>query len=91
MPAETARSQAVAEPAKGERIVFVGTELGLFISLDGGAQWAEFKGGDFPRVAVRDLTGRSQRTHRDGEFEILFWAEHSMRELRITEVDWVRS
>ncbi|HMJ53341.1 MAG TPA: hypothetical protein VK540_14740 [Polyangiaceae bacterium] len=36
-------------------LLFVGTEFGLFVSLDGGAGWAEFKGGDFPRVAVRDL------------------------------------
>lgn len=43
------------------------------------------------RVAFVDLTGRSQRMHRDGEFEILCWADHSMGELRITEVDLVRS
>ena len=35
-------------------LLFLGTELGLFVSLDGGAQWAQFKG-DFPPVAVRDL------------------------------------
>jgi hypothetical protein len=27
----------------------------LWISLDAGSSWAEFKGGEFPRVAVRDL------------------------------------
>jgi photosystem II stability/assembly factor-like uncharacterized protein len=36
-------------------LLFLGTELGLWISLDGGASWAEFKGGGFPSVAVRDL------------------------------------
>src|SRR5438477_588655 len=36
-------------------LLFLGTEFGLFISPDSGAQWAEFRGGDFPRVAVRDL------------------------------------
>jgi photosystem II stability/assembly factor-like uncharacterized protein len=35
-------------------LLFVGTELGLFISVDGGAQWAQFKG-NLPSVAVRDL------------------------------------
>ena len=29
-------------------LLFLGTELGLWISVDGGAHWAEFKGGDFP-------------------------------------------
>ena len=38
-----------------------GTELGLWISVDGGKDWAEFKGGDFPAVAVRDLPGPSAR------------------------------
>ncbi len=36
-------------------LLFLGTEFGLWISLDGGAQWARYKGGDFPAVAVRDL------------------------------------
>jgi hypothetical protein len=27
----------------------------LWISLDGGAQWSRYKGGDFPAVAVRDM------------------------------------
>jgi hypothetical protein len=36
-------------------LLFLGTELGLWISLDGGKQWAQYKGGDIPSVAVRDL------------------------------------
>ena len=36
-------------------LLFVGTELGLWVSLDGGRQWAQFKGGDLPNVAVRDI------------------------------------
>jgi photosystem II stability/assembly factor-like uncharacterized protein len=36
-------------------LLFVGTEFGLWISPDGGRQWAEFKGGNFPSVAVRDI------------------------------------
>jgi len=42
------------DPAR-KNLLFLGTELGLFISLDGGKGWAEFKGSDFPAVAVRDL------------------------------------
>ena len=36
-------------------LLYLGTELGLWISLDAGETWAEFKGGAFPSVAVRDL------------------------------------
>ena len=36
-------------------LLFVGTEFGLWVSLDGGRRWAQYKGGDLPSVAVRDL------------------------------------
>jgi photosystem II stability/assembly factor-like uncharacterized protein len=36
-------------------ILYAGTEFGLFISIDAGATWAQFKGGDIPSVAVRDM------------------------------------
>src|SRR5207248_1660405 len=36
-------------------LLFLGTEFGLWVSLDGGRQWAQYKGGDLPSVAVRDL------------------------------------
>ncbi|MCC6593068.1 MAG: sialidase [Xanthomonadales bacterium] len=36
-------------------LLYLGTEFGLWISIDGGAHWAEFKGGNFPSVAVRDI------------------------------------
>src|SRR5262249_34969689 len=35
-------------------LFFVGTEDGLFLSLDGGKQWAPFRG-SLPEVAVRDI------------------------------------
>ncbi len=35
-------------------LLFLGTEFGLYLSLDGGQQWARFKG-DLPKVAVHDL------------------------------------
>ena len=35
-------------------LLFLGTELGLFLTLDGGRQWAKFTG-NLPPVAVRDL------------------------------------
>jgi hypothetical protein len=36
-------------------LLFLGTELGLWISADGGAHWARYKGGNMPAVAVRDM------------------------------------
>lgn len=36
-------------------LLYLGTEFGLFISLDGGKDWAPYKGSDFPKVAVRDM------------------------------------
>ncbi|MBK8283560.1 MAG: sialidase [Ahniella sp.] len=36
-------------------VLYLGTELGLFVSIDQGRHWAEFKGDNFPAVAVRDL------------------------------------
>lgn len=36
-------------------ILYLGTEFGLWISLDGGKHWAQYKGHEFPSVAVRDI------------------------------------
>src|SRR5262249_22145714 len=36
-------------------LLFAGTELGLWISPDGGKHWAQYKGHQFPCVAVRDI------------------------------------
>ena len=36
-------------------LLYVGTEFGLWISVDGGQQWSRFKGGQLPSVAVRDI------------------------------------
>jgi photosystem II stability/assembly factor-like uncharacterized protein len=48
-------AHVIKEDVVSPRLLFVGTEMGLWISVDTGAHWAEFKGGDFPSVAVRDL------------------------------------
>ncbi len=45
----------IKEDTVKPNLLFVGTEFGLWISPDGGKQWAQFKGGNFPAVAVRDL------------------------------------
>ncbi|HEX3432274.1 MAG TPA: hypothetical protein VHT03_15475 [Rhizomicrobium sp.] len=48
-------AHVVKEDPKAPNIVFVGTEFGLFVSLDGGATWAQFHPNNLPSVAVRDL------------------------------------
>ncbi|HEU0035439.1 MAG TPA: hypothetical protein VFQ53_32740 [Kofleriaceae bacterium] len=45
----------IEEDTVNKNLLFCGTEFGLWISLDGGTKWAEFKGGDFPAVAVREV------------------------------------
>jgi len=48
-------AHVVREDLVNRDLLFVGTEHGLWISLDGGRQWAQYKGGEMPNVAVRDL------------------------------------
>jgi photosystem II stability/assembly factor-like uncharacterized protein len=48
-------AHVVKEDIVNRDLLFVGTEFGLWVSLDGGRQWAQYKGGDLPSVAVRDL------------------------------------
>ena len=48
-------AHVVREDLVNPNLLFLGTELGLWVSLDGGKQWAQYKGGDMPNVAVRDL------------------------------------
>lgn len=55
----------VREDLENPDLLFVGTETGLFLSVDGGARWARFTG-NFPRVAVRDVVVHP----RDGDLVI---------------------
>jgi photosystem II stability/assembly factor-like uncharacterized protein len=48
-------AHVVKEDLVNKDLLFVGTELGLWVSLDGGKQWAQYTGGNLPNVAVRDL------------------------------------
>ena len=45
----------LTEDTVNPNLLFLGTEWGLWISLDGGAQWARFEGGIPKRVAVHDI------------------------------------
>src|SRR5437667_6582683 len=48
-------AHVIREDLVNKDLLFLGTELGLWVSVDGGKQWAQYKGGDLPSVAVRDL------------------------------------
>ncbi|UGS23809.1 VPS10 domain-containing protein [Flavobacterium channae] len=49
----------IAEDSENENILYVGTDNGLFISLDKGATWQDFSNG-MPKVAVHDLVIQSK-------------------------------
>jgi photosystem II stability/assembly factor-like uncharacterized protein len=48
-------AHVIKEDTQRPDLLFLGTEFGLWISIDGGRNWAEFQSEDFPAVAVRDL------------------------------------
>jgi len=45
---------AIAEDHVKPELLFVGTEFGLFFTIDGGKKWIQLKGG-LPTISVRDL------------------------------------
>jgi photosystem II stability/assembly factor-like uncharacterized protein len=45
---------AIAEDPVNANLIFVGTEYGLFMTMNGGAQWTRIRNG-LPTIAVRDL------------------------------------
>ena len=44
----------IAEDHVNPNLLFVGTEFGVFVTVDGGAKWTQLKSG-LPTVAVRDM------------------------------------
>ncbi len=48
-------AHVIRQDPKNPDLLFLGTELGLFVSVDGGARWARFTGNFPDKVAVRDL------------------------------------
>ena len=45
----------IEEDRKNANLLFIGTEFGVFFTLNGGATWTQFKAG-LPTIAFRDLT-----------------------------------
>jgi photosystem II stability/assembly factor-like uncharacterized protein len=60
-PELTGYAHVVRQDLVNANLLFVGTEFGLFLSIDGGAHWAQFKGG-LPNVAVRDVAIQSRES-----------------------------
>ena len=48
-------AHVIREDTQDRDLLFLGTEFGLWISVDGGLHWAQYKGASFPAVAVRDV------------------------------------
>lgn len=48
-------AHVIKEDTESPNLLFLGTELGMWISVDGGQRWAQYKGSSFPAVAVRDI------------------------------------
>jgi photosystem II stability/assembly factor-like uncharacterized protein len=48
-------AHVIKEDTVSPNLLFLGTEFGLWISLDGGKQWAQYHGRDFPQAPVRDI------------------------------------
>jgi hypothetical protein len=59
---ERGSTYTIAEDDQQPNLLFVGTEFGLFFTIDGGEKWLPLKGG-LPTIAVRDL--EIQRTASD--------------------------
>jgi photosystem II stability/assembly factor-like uncharacterized protein len=48
-------AHVIKEDPVAQNILYLGTEFGLWISLDSGKHWAQYKGHELPNVAVRDI------------------------------------
>src|SRR5947209_2004457 len=53
-------AHVIKEDLEKSDLLFLGTEFGLWVSIDAGKNWAQFKGNHFPAVAVRDLAIQSR-------------------------------
>ena len=45
---------SIAEDHENKNLLFVGTEFGLFFTVDGGKEWTQLKSG-LPTIAIRDI------------------------------------
>jgi photosystem II stability/assembly factor-like uncharacterized protein len=55
-------AHVIKEDSVNPNLLFLGTEFGLWISIDGGQHWAQYKGSNFPAVAVRDIAVQARES-----------------------------
>jgi photosystem II stability/assembly factor-like uncharacterized protein len=55
-------AHVIKEDTVNKNVLFLGTEFGLYISVDGGQRWTQYKGTDFPAVAVDDLVVQARES-----------------------------
>ena len=55
-------AHVIKEDSVNRNLLFLGTEFGLWISVDGGMHWAQYKGSNFPAVAVRDIVVQARES-----------------------------
>jgi photosystem II stability/assembly factor-like uncharacterized protein len=55
-------AHVIKEDSVDPNLLFVGTEFGLWISVDGGQRWAQYKSNNFPSVAVRDIAVQARES-----------------------------
>jgi photosystem II stability/assembly factor-like uncharacterized protein len=55
-------AHVIKEDTVNPNLLFVGTEFGLWISVDGGQHWAQYKGSNFPAAAVRDIVVQARES-----------------------------
>ena len=55
-------AHVIKEDSVDPNLLFLGTEFGLWISYDGGQHWAQYKGSNFPAVAVRDIAVQARES-----------------------------
>jgi photosystem II stability/assembly factor-like uncharacterized protein len=51
----------IREDLRNDRVLYLGTEVGAFLSLDAGAHWVRFNLRNLPNVAVRDIYLQPER------------------------------
>src|SRR6266700_4051393 len=66
LPAQASGARGYAHVIKEDSVdanlLFLGTEFGLWISVDGGQHWAQYKGTNFPSVAVDDMAVQARES-----------------------------
>ena len=55
-------AHVIKEDTVSRNVLFLGTEFGLWISVDDGQRWAQYKGTDFPDVPVDDIAVQARES-----------------------------